>query len=243
MAGEPIKLGSALQPRLIFKDGSTITTDSSGIQACSVTGQCADGANVFNYVPLAGATFDSVFGNNYLPATFKVDYTGGGAQITYLKGGAAEVQLSFKRPDPVLSGPASRQISLDTAVVYKNPVWLTEQTGVDGLNNTVAFYDPTVTVKYNSPTQPIIGGTNYALPGSAAAAGFPTVTDITYDLYLPLNPVSGVIGISHLQIVFGIDPQGWQRTGVKSTPVADQSAFSIEETWRMFYVLKSANVI
>jgi hypothetical protein len=231
--GDPIKLGSALQPRLIFKDGSTITTDATGIQSCSVIGQCADGANVFNYVPLAGATFDSVFGNSYMPATFKVDYTGGGAQITYLKGGAAEIQLNFKRPDPTQTGAASRKISVDsvTKFVKINGVFF----GVDVPQNTefvppitIAIPEPIVTVTYNSSTAPSLSSPSLALPSDTAAIGFPPVPP-DFSFPFPLS-VFGVAGNTDIVVATAADH--WQRTELKWEPVADSSAFAVTEYWR-----------
>src|SRR4051812_7716194 len=179
MSGEPIKLGSAAGVLLIFQDGSTITTNATGIQECSIKAICPDGKNVFNYIPLAGATYDSVFGNDYLPNDFKVDYTGGGAQISYDKGKTATVTLSFKRPDPVQTGDASRKISLDSCFTYYDlesllPVTDTPLQPANGDPN-AGFPEPVVTVTYNAPVLPNIGVSAFALPNTPPTLGFPIV--------------------------------------------------------------------
>src|SRR6266436_3608484 len=159
MAGEVVRLGSALEPHLIFQDGSTITTSTSGIQECSIKALCPDAAHVFDFVPKAGDTYNTVFGNSYLPDDFKVDYTGGGAQLDYLKGNAAQITLTFKRPDPTTAGENARAnatVAVDSVINYKSllggiaPVPLRDVSGE--AVTALGFPEPVVTVKYNAGT-------------------------------------------------------------------------------------------
>jgi len=204
--GDPIRLGSALLPKLIFQDGSSITTGDSGIQECSIKALCPDAANVFNFIPKAGDSYDTVFGNNYLPDDFLVDFTGGGATITYGKGNTAEITLNFKRPDPATEttdgppGQNGRTVSVDSAINYKSlldgiaPFPLLDASGAP--SSQLGFPEPIVTVKYNTATPPPIAGGSvdslYALPTDPRASGFPAMANIFFPLVVLLKPgVSG----------------------------------------------------
>jgi len=203
MAGEPLKLGSAAGSRLVFERGSRITTTDSGIQSCAVSALCPDGANVFNFIPLAGANCNNVFGNSYLPATFKVDYAGGGADIEYLEGKAARVTINFKRPDPNrVTGRAGAKISVDSVINYQSPLNQNSLTFIayagggsatSGLSSfgPLGFPEPVVLVKYNNNTRPNIGvgglSQLYALPGSTNASGFPDTPSMFYNLSVPVQ--------------------------------------------------------
>jgi len=251
MAGEPIKLGSALTPRLIFQDGSSITISDSGIQECSIKALCPDAANVFSYIPAAGATYNSVFGNAFLPADFKVDRTkDSSVQIEYNKGISATITISFKRPDPDKTGEdASRKISVDSAFVFKDldSIAFGLDTSLDGAKSMGAFGfpEPVVTVKYNSPTLPNIGGALYALPGTAKTLGFPTVANIALtEKLVNWTDVPNQAGdVVTLQILYTPNPLGWQQTGISAEPVADKSFFDVSETWRTFYIFAGCSVI
>src|SRR6185369_17732794 len=120
MALDPIRLGSAALSTLVFETGSQITTSDSAIQSCSVKALCADGQNVFSLLPAAGTPFSSVFGNNYIPSNFLVDYTDSGPQVEYLEGRIARVTFSFKRQDPTQVGV--RKIFVDSVINYKSPL-------------------------------------------------------------------------------------------------------------------------
>jgi hypothetical protein len=203
--GDVIRLGSALSPRLIFQDGSTITTGTSGIQECSIKALCPDAQNVFNFIPKAGAAYDTVFGNNYLPNDFRVDYTGGGATINYGKGNTAEITLAFKRPDPATAGgttPAppgqnGRTVSVDSVINYKSlldgfaPAPMVDADGQP--SSKLGFPEPIVTVKYNTATPPpIAGGTVnalYALPTDPRASGFPVMPG---EIIFPFQTAMGI---------------------------------------------------
>jgi len=257
--GNPIKLGSAAGNRLVFERGSRITTSESGIQSCSVMALCPDGQNVFSYIPVAGANFNNVFGTSYLPATFKVDYTGGGADIEYLEGKAARITINFKRPDPNrVQGRSGAKISVDSALNYKSVLDQWQQPAIkasDGTRPTIfGFPEPIVTVKYSSSSPPPIGGGSsglYAKPGMPSAAGFPLLAeiDVPIDFNLPsgssvsyfdgTNFVSmGPLGsatLFHFVNVFQPNPLGWQLDKLKWDPQADSSFYDVEETWRGAY--------
>jgi hypothetical protein len=259
MAGEPIKLGSAAGNRLVFERGSRITTTDSGIQSCSVSALCPDGQNVFSYVPAAGANFNNVFGNSYLPATFKVDYTGGGADIEYLEGKAARITINFKRPDPnQTQGRAGAKIFVDSAINYKSILDQWQQPGIQASDGTqpslFGFPEPIVTVKYTNATPPAIaGGLSglYAQPGTSRTAGFPALNEINtpLDFSLPsgatMTYFDGTTFVSmgplasdtlfHFRMVFQPNSMGWQLEKLKWDPQSDASFFDVEETWRGSY--------
>jgi hypothetical protein len=271
MAGEPIKLGSAAGTRLVFERGSRITTTPSGIQSCSVSALCPDGANVFNFIPAAGANFNNVFGNSYLPATFKVDYVGGGADIEYLEGKSARVTINFKRPDPNrVQGRAGAKISVDSAINYKSilsgsfyptPVLGFSASG-DANIDLMGFPEPIVTVQYSNTTvPPIARGFNglYATPDEPAAAGFPILPEmrIRFDVPIPVGatisywngtdfigygPAVGNV-IFQFRLIFDPNPLGWQLQKVKADPQADSSFFDCSEEWRMKYYFAGVQFI
>jgi hypothetical protein len=271
MAGEPIKLGSAAGTRLVFERGSRITTTDSGIQSCAVSALCPDGANVFNFIPVAGANFNNVFGNSYLPATFKVDYTGGGADIEYLEGKAARVTINFKRPDPNrLTGRAGAKIGVDSAVNYKSilsgtfyptPVIGWPASG-DSNADLMGFPEPIVTVSYVNATIPRLSrGFNglYATPDEPAAAGFPVLEQIRIRFDVPLSagatitywngtayvnygPAAANV-IFQFRLIFDPNPLGWQLQKVKADPQADASFYDCEEQWRMKYFFNGVQFV
>jgi hypothetical protein len=269
MAGEPIKLGSAAGSRLIFQTGSRITTSDSGIQSCSVQALCPDGANVFSFLPAAGANFNNVFGNSYLPADFKVDITGGGYDIEYLQGKAAKVTINFKRQDPNAPGGGGRaaaKISVDSAINYKTVFGASFSMAASGDQSgesTIGFPEPIVTVKYNADTPPVIGGGSlsslYALPDSAKAAGFPTLAEIVIPLKIVVG--TGTSGgyyngstivsfgpltapqLFQFTISFIPNPLGWQLTKLKWDPVSGESFYDVEENWRGFYTVGATKFI
>jgi hypothetical protein len=259
MAGEPIKLGSAAGNRLVFERGSRITTTDSGIQSCSVSALCPDGQNVFSYVPTAGANFNNVFGNSYLPATFKVDYTGGGADIEYLEGKAARITINFKRPDPSrVQGRTGAKISVDSAINYKSILDQWQQPAIQASDGTrpslFGFPEPIVTVSYTSTSPPPIGGGFsglYAKPETTSAAGFPSLNeiDVPLDFSLPsgsaityfngttfvnMGPLASAT-LFHFVMVFQPNPLGWQLEKLRWEPQADSSFYDVEETWRGSY--------
>jgi hypothetical protein len=250
MANEPVKLGSALQPRLIFQEGSSITISDSGIQECSIKAICPDGKNVFNYIPAAGATYDSVFANDYLPADFKVDRsTNSSVQIDYNKGTTATLTISFKRPDPTKTGEtASRKVSLDSSFVFKSldQIAFGLDASLDGAKSMGAFGfpEPVATVKYNSSTLPNVGGALYALPGSAKTLGFPTATNITLNVKIVnwTDFTTGTGDVLTLSILYMPNPLGWQQSGISAEPVADQSFFDVTENWRTFYIFAGVSI-
>jgi hypothetical protein len=258
MAGTPIKLGSAAGASLIFEKGSRITTTASGIQSCAVSALCPDGANVFAFLPPAGSTFNFVFGNNYLPATFRVDITGGGYDIEYLEGKAARVTINFKRPDPNRpTGRSGAKISVDSAINYKSILdqWgLPAIVAADGTTPAVyGFPEPITTVKYASITPPAIGGglnPLYAQPGTPRTAGFPNLAeiDIALDFTVPNGTVVTYFDgttfqsftatgpqVCHFQQVFFPNPMGWKLEKLKWDPQSDSSFYDVEETWRGQY--------
>ncbi len=209
MAFDPIRLGSASGSTLVFESGSNITTSDSGIQSCSVKALYADGSTVFNVIPAAGVGFNSIFGNNYLPSTFLVDYTDGGPSIEYVEGRVARITISFKRQDPAQIGV--RKIFVDSVLNYNSPLLTstlniiggaTGQDSQGGFFNPSAsfssivgagkfgFPEPVVTVKYNANSRPVLGGdisSLYALQGSTRAQGFPTISNVDVPYTVPLT--------------------------------------------------------
>jgi hypothetical protein len=271
MAGEPIKLGSAAGNRLVFERGSRITTSASGIQSCSVSALCPDGQNVFNFIPAAGANFNNVFGNSYLPATFKVDYTGGGADIEYLEGKAARITINFKRPDPnQTQGRAGAKIGVDSAINYKSILsgtyYPTPVKGVpasgDQNNDLMGFPEPIVYARYNSITiPPIARGVNglYATPNETAATGFPVCNEIRVrmEIYVPdgssISYWDGSAYVNYgpavgnklfvFRLIFQPNSLGWQLQKVKADPQADSAFYDCEEEWRMKYFFTGVQFI
>lgn len=264
MALAPIRLGSAASAGLIFEVGSKITTSDSGIQSCEIKALYPDGQNVFTVIPAAGVTFSTVFGNSYLPSTFKVDYTTGGPDIEYLDGQVARATITFKRQDPAQIGV--RKIYVDSTLNYKSmlsPIFYTGQAASgEAQDGVFGFPEPVVTVKYNSTSQPGIGGGSlgslYALPGSSNAAGFPAAPDISvpWTFVVPTgSAVSWVNGTTIQSTTVTVDttftfslnfyanPRGWQLIKLKSDPVAATSFWDVEENWRNFYFFRGVTFV
>lgn len=268
---DPIRLGAAALSALVFETGSRVTTSDSGIQSCSVKATCADGANIFNLLPAAGVPFSAVFGNNYLPASFLVDYTDSGPEIEYLEGKIARVTFNFKRQDPTQIGV--RKIFVDSVINYDSPLSLQTllfynyTAPVAGDTNSrftgFGFPEPVVTVKYNSNSRPAIGSSNlsqlYALPGSSNAQGFPPTTNMDIPVSIPL-PIGATVtyydGTRMVQVGpltvrttanfvlnYRADVLGWKLMRVKSDPVAAANFYDVEEEWRTFYYQYSAQFV
>ena len=253
MAGEPIKLGSAAALRLIFQEGSTITISDSGIQECSIKALCPDGKNVFNYIPAAGTTYNTIFANDYLPADFKVDRSSDSSiQIEYTKGTSATVTISFKRPDPDKTGAASRKVSLDTSFKFIDTSLfdigreLTESE--IGVVNSPGIPEPVVTVRYNNPTMPNITGALYALDGTPQTAGFPHADNVVFrGNFAALQTIqqpAHVITVNYvIETTFYPSPTGWFLVGLKAEPIADKSFFDITETWKRYYNMSGFTIV
>ena len=205
MALDPIRIGSAALSTLVFEAGSQITTSDSGIQSCSVKALSGDGQNIFSNLPAAGTPFSSVFGNNYIPSNFLVDYTDSGPQVEYLEGRIARVTFNFKRQDPTQVGV--RKVFVDSVINYQSPlnentVTFIAYSGGGGATSGLStfgpygFPEPIVTVKYNSSTRPNIGSGGlsqlYALPGSSNASGFPAAPPINNNASIPVQPGASV---------------------------------------------------
>jgi hypothetical protein len=209
MSGEVIKLGSAALSQFIFQTGSTVTLSDSGIQECSIKAFWGDSTTVLDNIPAAGTTYDDIFGNNFLPADFKLDLSeNGSAQIEFQGGQTATVTFSFKRPDPNKTGAASRKVSLDTSYRFiTSDVFNFGQevgdTADTAATNAFGIPEPVVTVRYNSDTfpsvgaQPTVESTTSAGGGGRSAlfpktinapqstsptAGFPTCENIVVDI-------------------------------------------------------------
>lgn len=266
---DPIRLGAAALSALVFETGSRVTTSDSGIQSCSVKATCADGANIFNLLPAAGVSFSSVFGTNYLPASFLVDYTDSGPEIEYLEGKIARATFNFKRQDPTQIGV--RKIFVDSTINYDSPLGQQSITYIAYSGGSVSqanaantftklgFPEPVVTVKYNSNTRPSIGAGGlsqlYAPPGSSNAQGFPPAPVIPLPLAMPLGIGATVtyfdgdsfvtVGpLTHpstinFTINYGPDPLGWKLIRLKSDPVAAANFYDVEEEWRTYYFVLS----
>jgi hypothetical protein len=196
----PIRLGSATSG-FTFETGSRVTTSESGIQSCAVKALWPTADTIFSNLPVAGATFNSVFGNSFLPSSFLLDYTDSGPDIEYLEGIIARVTLQFKRQDPTQTNV--RKIFVDSVINYESP--LNENTltfiaysgggaATSGLSTfgPFGFPEPVVTVKYNTNTRPGIGSGSlsqlYALPGSTNALGFPNAPSIFNQVSVPVQP-------------------------------------------------------
>jgi hypothetical protein len=260
-AGDPIKLGSAAATRLVFQKGSKITSSGSGVQSSSIIALCPDGANVFNYLPAAGDSYATVFGNSYLPATFKVDIALGGYDIEYIEGKAARVTINFRRPDPAKSGRAAAKISVDSAINYKSLLddyQVPFQLAANQDPQTVlGFPEPVVTAKYNTVTPPLIAGGTigalYAQPSDPRAAGFPALNNISVPLSFFAQKGSTVTYWNNTALVtdtaitvdtfynfrMGFVPNvlGWKLQKLKWDPVSGQSFYDVQEDWRGQYFI------
>lgn len=259
----PIKLGSAAVTGWIFQTGSGSTTDQYGIQSCDVKALFGDGSSVYSNLPAEGSSFNSVFGNSYLPPDFKLDFFEGAPTVEFLEGATAKTTFKFKRIDPLFTN--RRTISVDTVLNYDSQfnqssfavVGLggTANLSLNGPNpNKFGFPEPTVSVKYSTTTPPGIGAgdlsTLYALPGSPHALGFPDAADVTVPTTF-LAPAGALVGYfdgtTYQSIQVDVDttftfttrykahPRGWQLVQLKYDPIANRSFFAVEETWRNYY--------
>lgn len=254
---DPIRLGSAaLLTGFTFEAGSRVTTSDSGIQSCQVRALFSDGANVFSNIPPAGTSFNTLFGNAYLPSSFVIDYTDSGPEVEYLEGKIARVTFNFKRQDPTQMN--QRKIFVDSTINYTTaliPLRYLLATGENSTESEFGFPEPIVIVKYNSSIRPGIGSGGlsqlYAQPGSSNASGFPPTPEINVPLVLNLpagvnvtyfdgetfvNSTLTAPTIFTYAQIFRPNPSGWQLTRLKSDPVAAASFYDVEETWRNFYI-------
>ncbi len=255
----PIKLGSATSG-WTFESGSNVEESASGIQTVSVKALWPDGDTVLSNLPAAGASASMIDPSGFIPSSFLLDYTDKGPAIDYLEGRIARATFPFKRQDPNRTGPtASRNVTVDSVLNYKSVLtpFFNYALAADGVTDqgVFGFPEPVCTVKYNSTTNPGIGGgslaTLYALPGSAAASGFPDVPVIfapfsvvaavgavfTYfngTAYVTAGPIAVQTTINYA-LNFVANARGWQLTKLKAEPVANRSFFDVEETWRNFY--------
>ncbi len=260
----PIRLGSATSG-WTFESGSSVDESASGIQSCTIQALWPDGDTVLSNLPAAGASASTVDSSGYIPSSFLLDYTEAGPNVDYLEGRIARAKFKFKRQDPNRTGAtASRQVFADTVLNYDSQ--FNQQTlavvglggvsnvGLTGQNpNTFGFPEPKVTVKYNSSTEPDFTGTLanlYALPGSARAAGFPNVGDVTVPSTFPVGTGAVITyfdGMNYVSVlltrpttfyfetIYKAHPRGWQLINFKYDPVANRSFFDVEEQWRNYY--------
>lgn len=259
----PIKLGSAAVPGWTFQVGSNSTTDQYGIQSCDVMALFPDGSSVSSNIPAEGSSFNSVFGNSYLPPDYKLDFFDGAPRIDFVEGTVAKAIFRFKRIDPLFVN--RRIISVDTILNYDSQ-FNQQSIAVIGLGRTAAlsltgqnpnafgFPEPTVSVKYSTTTPPGIGSgdlsTLYAQPGSPKAAGFPAANDVTVPntFLVPANSLVAYFdGTDYQSVQPSVDttftfstrykahPRGWQLTKLSYNPVANQSFYAVEEIWRNYY--------
>ncbi len=260
----PIRLGSAVGG-WTFESASSISTSASGIQTCAVNALWPTADTVLSNLPTAGTSISVIEPTGFIPASFLLDLTEDGPGVDYLEGKIARAKFKFKRQDPNRTGStASRQVFADTVLNYDSQfnqstlavigLGGTSEVSITGQNpNQFGFPEPKVTVKYNSSTEPDFTGTLsnlYALPGSARAAGFPNVGDVTVPSTFPVGPgavvsyfdgahfVSLLISVPttfQFQTVYKSHPRGWQLINFKYDPVANRSFFDVEEEWRNYY--------
>ncbi len=260
----PIQLGSAVSG-WTFEAASSVEESASGIQTCTVSALWPIGSTVLSNLPAAGSSVSGI--TSYIPSDFLLDYTEAGPGVDYIEGTVARVKFKFKRQDPNRSGAtASRNVFADTILNYDSDLFQSSFSVV-GLGGTVSgslptsaankfgFPEPTVTVVYNSATDPAVGigdlSSLRALSGSAKAQGFPPVNDVIIPISYPVpggSLVQFFDGVTYVAVTpasnttfnFNIryksNPGGWQLTGLKYNPVANRSFFDVEEKWRNFYV-------
>ncbi len=258
----PIPLGSAVSG-WTFEAASSVEESASGIQTCTVSALWPIGSTVLSNLPAAGASASVI--TSYIPSSFLLDYTESGPGVDFIEGTVARVKFKFKRQDPNRTDiTASRQVFADTVLNYDSQ--FNQQTlavvGLGGVNNvsltgqnpnTFGFPEPKVTVKYNSTAEPDFTGTlaaMYALPGSARAAGFPNVGDVTVPstflvgaggvvtYFNGTNFVSVLVSVPtsfYFSTIYKSHPRGWQLINFKYDPVANRSFFDVEEQWRNYY--------
>ncbi len=250
----PIRLGSAASG-WTFESGTSVETSSSGIQTCSVKALWPIGATILSNLPAAGASVSAI--TSYIPASFLLDYSGGGPAVEYLEAGIARATLKYARQDPNASGLTnSRRVFPDTIVNYKSVLsgWMNYQLAATGerLDGIFGFPEPVCTVKYNTSTEPAYSDGIYALPGTTRAQGFPPV----FPIDIPISFVAAAgsvvsyfdgttfvsVGPLAVQTAFNFrynflaNPSGWQLTKLKYDPIAGRSFFDVEESWRNFYL-------
>ncbi len=268
----PIRLGSAVSG-WTFESGSSVEESASGIQSCTVQALWPDGDTVLSNLPAAGASASTIDSSGYIPSSFLLDYTEAGPNIDYLEGRIARVKFKFKRQDPNRTGAtASRQVFADTVLNYDSQ--FNQQTfaviGLGGVANVsitgqnpnqFGFPEPKVTVKYNSTTEPDFTGTLanlYATPGSARAAGFPNVGEVTVPSTFQVaaggvvtyfngtNFVSELLSAATtfvFETIYRSHPRGWQLIAFKYDPIANRSFFDVEEQWRNYYFFFGTQLI
>ncbi len=260
----PIRLGSATSG-WTFESGSSVEESASGIQAVSVKALWPDGDTVLSNLPAAGASASIIDPSGFIPSTFLLDYTSKGPSVEYLEARIARATFDFKRQDPNRTGStASRQVFADTVLNYDSQfnqssfavlgLGGTTSLSLTGQNpNTFGFPEPVVTVVYNTSTEPRISvdfPTLYALPGTAKATGFPTISDIIVPASFPVpagalvtyfdgteyQGFNAVVDTTfNFETTYKPHPRGWQLTNVKYSPVANRSFFDVEERWRNYY--------
>ncbi len=261
-AGDPIRIGSAVSG-WTFESGSGIETSPSGIQSCSVKALWPIGSTVLSNLPAGGAAISTIVPNTYIPSSFLLDLTEAGPGIEYLEGTIARATFKFKRQDPARVGQAaSRQVSTDTIINYKNSAGLPSYSlGPDGqpVDSVFGFPEPVCTVKYNSATEPVTSDGIHALPGSSRAAGFPPVPTIGVPISFVVGPGSVVsyfdgtvfvsIGPVDVTTTFTFSenfiacPSGWQLIKLKVDPCCARSFFDVEEQWRNFYQFQNVTLV
>jgi hypothetical protein len=225
-----------------------------------------DGSTVLSNLPAAGASVSAIEGTGYIPSSFLLDLTEDGPAIDYIEGRIARSKFKFKRQDPNRIGAtASRQVFADTVLNYDSQ-FNQASISIMGLGGTVSlsltganpnvfgFPEPVVTVIYNTSTEPAAGmgdlSTLYALPGSARAADFPTIGDVTVPTVYPV-PAGALVqffnGTTYVpaqplvdttftfETTYKPHPRGWQLTNLKCDPVSGRSFFDVQEKWRNYY--------
>ncbi len=253
----PIQLGSAVSG-WTFEAASSVGESASGIQTCTVSALWPIGSTVLSNLPTAGSSVSGI--TSYIPSDFLLDYSESGPAVDFIEGTVARVKFKFKRPDPNRSGAtASRKVHMDSIINYKSIVTplFNYQLAADGQpqDGIFGFPEPVCTVTYNTSIAPGIGSGGlasiYALPGSAAAQGFPDVTPIAVPISYTLAPgssityfngsayVSGTVLVQttiNFNVNFTGNFRGWQLTKLQSDPIANRSFFDVTEIWRNFYV-------
>ncbi len=266
----PIQLGSAVSG-WTFEAASSVEESASGIQTCTVQALWPVGSTVLSNLPAAGSSVSGI--TSYIPSSFLLDYTEAGPSVDFIEGTVARVKFKFKRQDPNRSGEtASRQVFADTVLNYDSQfnqqafavigLGGVTSVGLTGQNpNQFGFPEPKVIVKYNSTAEPDFSGSlanMYALPGSAKAAGFPTVGEVTVPSVCQAGPGSVVSYLSgtgftsvlldvsrtfYFEIIFRPHPRGWQLINLKYDPVANRSFFDVEENWRNYYFFFAVRLV
>jgi hypothetical protein len=271
-APNPIQLGSAVGTGWTFESGSNVSTDQYGIQTCAVRALFPQGDSVLTSIPAEGSSFNTVFGNSYLPSSFLLDFFEGTPSVEYQDGRVARVTFKFKRQDPIWGN--RRTISPDTVLNYDS-IFNQKSMSVVGLGGVgsvapldqlrtdkFGFPEPTVSVKYSTTTSPSIGtgdlSTLYALPGSSKAAGFPIAGDVFVPTTLPVPAGATVAyfdGAAVQAVTVTVDttfyfqthykshPKGWQLTNLKYDPISNFNFFAVEETWRTYYFFNGVQFI